>query len=126
MKYRDLHPGDIILVWGDTKIVERVDRTHIATRGYNDNLELWAYGEDHLEFIKFENRLHLKDLGFYDSGDALEFNTYDGYIIRWAKDLCTIANERKNCCPRGKYCKYLNEVQQFFYETTNVELNLDI
>lgn len=125
MKYRDLHPGDIILVWGDTKVVERVDRTHIATRGSNDHLELWAYGEDHLEFIKFENRLHLKDLGFYDSGDALEFNTYDGYIIRWAKDLCTITNERENR-PKGKYCKYLNEVQQFFYETTNVELNLDI
>lgn len=125
MKYRDLHPGDIILVWGDTKVVERVDRTHIATRGSNDRLELWAYGEDHLEFIKFENRLHLKDLGFYDSGDALEFNTYDGYIIRWTKDLCTITNERENC-PKGKHCKYLNEVQQFFYETTNVELNLDI
>lgn len=125
MTYRDLHPGDIILVWGDTKVVERVDRTHIATRGSNDHLELWAYGEDHLEFIKFENRLHLKDLGFYDSGDALEFNTYDGYIIIWAKDFCTITNERENC-PKGKYCKYLNEVQQFFYETTNVELNLDI
>ena len=125
MTYRDLHPGDIILVWGDTKVVERVDRTHIATRGCNDHLELWAYGEDHLEFITFENRLHLKDLGFYDSGDALEFNTYDGYIIIWAKDFCTIINERENC-PRGKYCKYLNEVQQFFYETTNIELNLDI
>lgn len=126
MRYRDLHPGDIILVWGDTKVVERVDRTHIATRGYNDHLELWAYGEDHLEFIKFENRLHLKDLGFYDSDDALEFNTYDGYIIRWTKDFCTITTNEKENCPKGKYCKYLNEVQQFFYETTNVELNLDI
>ena len=41
--YRDFHPNDIILVYGDIRIVERVDRTHLATRGANDSLELWSY-----------------------------------------------------------------------------------
>lgn len=129
MKHRDLHPGDIILVWGDAKIVERVDRTHIATRGCNGYLELWAYGEDHLEFVKFENRIHLKDLGFYDSGDALEFNTYDGYVVRWTKEYCFIINERDKYpakTMKSKYCTTLNQVQQFFYEIVGTELKLDI
>ena len=43
MTSRDFHPGDIILVYGDIKVIERVDRTHLATRAANDSLELWSY-----------------------------------------------------------------------------------
>jgi hypothetical protein len=129
MKYRDLHPGDIILVWGDTKVVERVDRTHIATRGPNDHLELWSYDGDHLDSIKFENRLHLKDLGFTEDHSILVFDTYDGYVVRWTKEACFIINERDKYpakTMKSKYCATLNQVQQFFYEVTGIELKLDI
>lgn len=126
MKYRDLHPGDVILIWGDAKVIERVDKTHIATRGPNDHLELWAYGEDHLDFIKFENRLHLRDLGFIEDGDALVFDTYDGYVIRWTKEVCYIENDRIKKLAKHDCCTTLNTVQQFFYEVAGIELKLDI
>ena len=117
MNYRDVSPGDIILINGEMKKICRVDRTHLAVRGDYDDLILYGWGEDHLKFIFRENKLHLKSLGFIQEGDNLKLDN-----IVW---------DTKNgyCYINGfKYtgCNYLNDLQKIYYKETKKELSLDL
>lgn len=115
MNYRDVSPGDIILIHGEIKRIERVDRTHLATRGPNDSLELWSWEEDHLDFIFREDKSNLKSLGFVEVGDNLKLDN-----VLW---------DIKNgyCYINGfKFygCNYLNTVQNLYYKQNKKELQL--
>jgi hypothetical protein len=118
--YRDFHPGDIALVYGTPKRIERVDRTHVATRAENDNLELWAYSED-LRPIIHSDKLLLLDLGFAYKDDYYIFDT-DGYVVYWKPINCIV--EDRGGSPHRKRCKTLGDVQQFFYQCSGFELPL--
>lgn len=118
MNYREVSPGDIILIYGEMKRVERVDRTHLATRGPRDSLELWGWGEDHLDFIFRENKLHLKSLGFIERGDSLILNE-----VEWFTNHVYINSESDKYMA---YCNTLNELQKFYYKHTGKELNIDL
>ena len=121
MNYRDFHPGDIALVYGSPKKIERVDRTHIATRAENDNLELWAYSED-LRPIIHSDKLWLLDLGFAYKDDYYVYDTNDGYVVYWKPINCIV--EDREGSPHRKRCKTLGDVQQFFYQISGFELPL--
>ena len=117
MNYRDVSPGDIILIYGEMKRVERVDRTHLATRSCNDSLELWGWGEDNLDFISRENKLHLKSLGFIEIGNTLKLDD-----VIW--DI-----RNGHCYIKGfKFynCNYLNDVQNLYYKRIGKELQLSL
>lgn len=121
MNYRDFHPSDIALVYGVRKQIERVDRTHIATRAENDKLELWGYS-DGITPITHSDKLNLLDLGFAYKDDYYIFDT-DGYIVYW-KPINCIVEDRKGT-PHRKRCKTLGDVQQFFYQISGFELPLN-
>ena len=121
MNYRDFHPGDIALVYGNPKRIERVDRTHVATRAANDNLELWAYSEE-LRPIVHSDRMLLLDLGFAYKDDYYIFDMNDGYVVYWKPINCIV--EDRSGTPHRKRCKTLGDVQQFFYQISNFELPL--
>ena len=122
MNYRDFHPGDVALVYGSPKRIERVDRTHVATRAANDQLELWAYSED-LQSITYSDRLILLDLGFAYKDDYYIYDVNDRYVVYW-KPMNCIVEDRKDTHPFRKRCKTLGDVQQFFYQIANFELPL--
>ena len=120
MNYRDFHPGDKVYVYGDVKTLERVDRTHVATRGEYDHLELWAYSED-LRPITHSDKLILQDLGFAYKDDYYIYDT-DGYVVYWKPINCIV--EDREGSPHRKRCKTLGDVQQFFYQIAGFELPL--
>lgn len=119
MTYRNFHPGDKVLIYGDIKTIERVDRTHLATRGPNDQLELWAFSEA-VQPITHSDRLVLLDLGFaYDKDDFI-FDTHDGYVVHWKPINCVV--EDREGRPHRKVCSTLGDVQQLFYQIAGFEL----
>lgn len=122
MGYRDFHPGDIALVYGNLKEIERVDKTHIATRAANDNLELWAYSED-LFPVSYSDMIQLMNLGFIYKDDHYIYDTNDGYVVNWKFDDCLIKD--REGIYHSKRCETLGDVQQFFYQISGFELPLN-
>ena len=125
MTSRDFHPGDIILVYGDIKVVERVDRTHLATRGTNDSLELWSY-QGEIETIHIKNNFVMKSLGFYKEDGLLKFDIeYGAITIDPISCKCKIPYS-KDGYEAEKIVETINDVQQFYFHITGEELNFDV
>lgn len=124
MTHRDLHPNDLILIYGDIKIVERVDRTHIATRGPHDSLELWAYSEQ-IQPIEITNKLVMKSLGFYEENNTLKYDIDSKEIIIDDKGRCYIPYSADGYTAIFSV-EYLHEVQQHYFHVLDKELKFDI
>ena len=123
--YRDFHPNDIILVYGDIRIVERVDRTHLATRGVNDSLELWSY-DGEIKQIKINNKFYMKQLGFYEENGFLKFDTQFGPItLELDYGICVIPYS-KDGYEGNKQVQTINDIQQFYYHLTDKELDFGL
>lgn len=127
INYRNVSPGDMILIYGEPKVIERVDRTHIATRGPKDTLELWGYGED-LRAIKLTDTKELIKLGFRKGSKDHLFKTIGKYKVEISPgDSSSIMyiynlahkNDETICLI---YRSTLNDAQCMFYEETKQEL----
>lgn len=127
MTYRDFHPNDLILIYGDVKVVSRVDITHLATRGPDDSLELWGYGKE-VQPISVDNKLVMSSLGFYERDGLLKYDTKLGAIeINLERGMCDIPYGSSGDIYVGrKPIKYLHELQQFYFNLHNKELKFDV
>lgn len=117
MTPRDLHPGDIVLIYGVPARIERVDRTHLATRRENDSLDLWSY-QGEIEPLPIYDELAMKSVGFYKTSEGLNFRTGLGHVLV-KNNLCKIQYGDGYA---EKEVKSLSDVQQFYYEVIGLEL----
>lgn len=120
--YRDFHPTDVIQIYDTPYSLERVDLTHVATRGTFDNLELWSYEAiDGVELIDFDQLL---EIGF----DYIDENTVKyrkAFItLKYNKPYITIKHDDEE--EEFFDVKYLHELQSLYYDITNEELIFNI
>lgn len=134
MTYRDIHPNDIILLYNSIlKQVTRVDIYHFCTTNENGKLEFWSYEGDHCRQLQIDgDRLWFKELGFYyednmmyyhlESGDILKVDLSMMWVSLWHPERDQILAYQEPT----EDCFTLNDIQQYYYKYTEMELPLKI
>lgn len=134
LQYRQLHPNDIIQVFGVPMQILRVETHYVSVRQANDGLVHYAF--DELEPVKISDEVIMNDIGFNNvyikNGDEKIGITYTFkdkdisiyYFFKEKRGVFFINDPEIGF--KGEACENLNDIQQRYYEITGRNLIFNV